>query len=91
MTPDPNAERKRQILERSNALGISRIAAYVEGPLFDKIDQAGPFAGAWLEGWETRFDQSRDQQSTGALADFTPDDFDRLFLIVFGYPRLPRE
>jgi hypothetical protein len=82
---DPNAKRKRDVLERAKRSGNRKVEKYVEEGLFPKLDQLGPHAGVFLEGLEHDYDKFAKPE--GLLHGFTSEDFDALHQALFDTPR----
>lgn len=89
MAKDPHAERKKAILDRAKKTPNKKVQRYATKDLLEKIDQAGPHAGVWLESLESDFD-ALSEKPQGKLRSFNDRDFDALFAVMFGYQREDR-
>lgn len=86
MAQDPNEKRKAQILDRAKKTHNYKVVKIVEDDFLDKLDQAGPMAGIWLESLESDF-EILTKKPDGLMKSFKKDDFDDLFKALFGYDR----
>lgn len=84
MPKDPNEARKKAILNRAKKTNNQKVIRYVEQDLSEKLDQAGPHAGIWLEAIESDF-SALTKKPEGLLKSFSEKDFDNLFKAMFGY------
>mgnify|MGYP001613555500 CR=1 FL=1 len=74
---------KKRFSDAARRIGNPKVTAYME-ELFDKLDQAGPAAGIWLEGLEHDWG-SLSGKPQGLLKAFTAKDFKDLHKVLFGY------
>lgn len=79
----PNSARLKQVTDRAKKIGNAKVSRYVEEGLKEKLDQAGPMAGIWLETLEADFGSLR-KKPDGLLKDFSKKDFDDLQKSLFG-------
>jgi hypothetical protein len=80
---DPNLKRKHEILERAKRSGNHEALKYVQGGLFEKLDQLGHHGGIFLESLE--HDWAKFAKPEGLLSGFTDKDFADLHEALFGY------
>jgi hypothetical protein len=73
----------KQVTDRAKKLQNPKVSKYIEGDFKEKLDQAGPMAGIWLESLEADFDSLRSKPE-GLLKSFSKDDFDDLEKALFG-------
>jgi hypothetical protein len=78
-----NQSRLKQVTNRAKKTRNRRVIKYVETDLKEKLDQAGPMAGIWLESLEAHFGSLR-RKPDGLLKSFSKDDFDDLEKALFG-------
>ena len=62
-----NESLKKGLLDRANKVRSSKVKRYVKQGLLRKIDQAGDFAGIWIEKLEADFDKLKPE---GLMAGF---------------------
>ena len=78
-----NQARMKQVTDRAKKLKNSKVSKYIEGDFKEKLDQAGPMAGIWLETLESNFGSLR-KKPEGLLKSFSEEDFDDLKKALFG-------
>ena len=83
MASDLNEAEVDRIKARASKSKNKKVKKYLPD-LLEKIDQAGPAAGIWLEHLEAHFD-TLSEKPEGLLKDFEPEDFADLFEVAFGY------
>jgi len=83
MASDPNEAEVGRIKARASKSKNQKVKKYIPDFL-EKIDQAGPAAGMWLEYLESHFDELSEKPE-GLLKTFETKDFEDLFEVAFGY------
>lgn len=78
-----NQSRLKQVTSRAKKTRNQKVIEYVETDFKEKLDQAGPMAGIWLESIEADFGSLR-RKPAGLLKSFSKDDFDDLEKALFG-------
>ena len=84
-TKDPNAALKKSIEARLKKSKNRKVQEYAKS-FVEKLDQAGPMAGMWVDQVEHDFDGLA-KKPEGLLKGFTADDFDDLYSVLFGVDR----
>jgi hypothetical protein len=78
-----NQSRLKQVTDRAKKTRNQKVIKYIETDLKDKVNQAGPMAGIWLESLEADFGSLR-RKPDGLLKSFSKEDFDDLEKALFG-------
>lgn len=77
---DPNAGLKKELAERAAKSKSKKVKQYVK-VLLEKVDQAGPAAGIWMEQLERDFGKLKPE---GHLKGWEESDFGELYVVLTG-------
>lgn len=81
---DDNAVVKAEITARMCEVSNPAVSAYIQDVFLTNLTAAGPAAGIWLEQLEARWALLADSPR-GVMSDFTPQEFEDLHYVLFGY------